>query len=467
MRRRLFSPTLALCLAMLIAGPSPGFGQQVQPLDPEWLQKMYAKGWHKIQEGVLQRDTGEGEPETFSYGSEGLQWVLTGHQQRLDALEKRFNQAPTKRLLEMIEQLKGEISRLNKALAEAPSVERFDNETMAACIPELGGRVEATPVDETWGVKATAHAWFYSDCEYLADTFATAYAHAVEGTVETTTTQTDPKNSGSLLDSQAVASVNGSTGCESSAQATVTSTELSVAYQTPFVQNFACAYNTSTYTLDSTAWAQTGPGSIGPLTLEGTGHTLIDSNYAPIATSGLPQAGISITPGDAKLTSQAIDTAAAFANASVIKVELAGRMTVAPAAYIVLTGVGHYVSAVGTTYGIRIGSDALRRLMAFTFIGGSGTSHSHIAPGAMTLNDTTVESYRWVWTENGVGSSTGTSQWWRKIAGIWQPWGTSRTDMQRPVGHANTRMRLHANEAGTMQNVGFDYLHASITIGTR
>ncbi len=44
------------------------------PLEPEWLRQM----WRGLAEGpgrVLQRDTEEGGPETFSYGAEGLQWV--------------------------------------------------------------------------------------------------------------------------------------------------------------------------------------------------------------------------------------------------------------------------------------------------------------------------------------------------------------------------------------------------------
>lgn len=468
MRTHPLCPILTLCLAMSMAGPGAGFAQQVQPLDPEWLQKMYAEGWHKIEEGVLQRDSGEGEPETFSYGAEGLQWVLRGHQQRLDVLEEKFNQAPTKRLMEMMEQLEGEISRLNKVLAEAPSVDRFDSETMTACVPSFGGAAQAAPPEGTWGVEASASAWFHNDCGQLGDTFAIAYAHAIEGTVETTTTQSEPKNGGSWLDSKAVASISGSADCESSAQATVTSSDLSIVYQTPFVQNFICGvYNTSIYTLDSTTWAQTGLGNIGPLTPSGTGYTLIDSNYTPIATSGLPQAGISITPGGATLTSQAVDTTASFVNASVIRLELAGRMTVVPPANVALAGVSHLVGSpiTGAYYGLRISSDPTGRLVVFTAMG--STVDSHHAPEALTLNDTTVETYRWVWTENSAGSSTGTSQWWRKMAGSWQPWGTSKTDMRRPVGHANTRMRIHAHESGVISNVGFDYLYVSLAIGTR
>lgn len=467
MRTRLLSPTLALCLAIAMAGLSAGFAQQVQPLDPEWLQQMYADGWRKIQEGVLQRDTAGGSPETFSYGSEGLQWVLRGHQQRLDSLEERFDQAPSKRLLELIEQLKGELSRLNRALEEAPSVDRFDNETMTTCTPSFGGGAQASPPAETWGVEAVANAWFYNDCGHLGDTFATAYAHAIEGTVETATTQSDPKNGGSWLDSQAVAKVNGSTGCESSAQATVTSGELGIAYQTPFVQNFKCAYNTSVYTLDTTAWAQTGPGNIGPLTVVGTGYTLIDSNYSPIATSGLPQAGIRFGVYGSLLHSEEIDTSASFASASVIKVEFVGRLAGDPIGDSPLISLGEFVSGVGTTYGLRIFITGSQILGVTVSSGVPETSSQQRAPNQLVVQDTVTEGYRWIWIENSPGSALGTSQWWRKLSGAWQVWGLAKSDMPRPIGHAKSRLRIHANQAGSSAAVPFEILHASVTVGTR
>jgi hypothetical protein len=462
-----------LCLSMVITGARISSAQQSQRREPEWLTHMYEEGWQKVQKGVLQRATGGGQPETLGYGAEGLQWIRQGYERQVDALEDRYRQSRSKKLAEQIKQVKGEIARLNRALEEAPTVDGFDNSAMATCAISFGGTVQASPLDETLGVQAAASTYFHSDCGQLADTSATAYGHAINGTAETTISQSDPKNGGSWLDSQASASVPGATGCESWAQGSVTSGELGLSYQTPRAQNFSCAYNTSIYTLNSRwSWSQSGPGNLGPLTLyvgTGSSYTLIDSNYAPIATSGLPQAGISL-PGDAtgnlKFQGQAaIDTTAAFASASIVKIELAGRLTAAPNDGAVLAGVGHFVSGVGH-YGIRMWTDEVQRLGVSSFLGAS-PGKDHVAPGTLPLNDTTVEAYRWVWTEKSVGSSTGTSQWWRKIAGIWQPWGASKTDMPRPVGHANTRMRLHAWETGADSFVGFDYLQASVTIGTR
>ena len=240
MKGKLLSLPIVLCLSLIIPGARAGSAQQVQPLEPEWLRQMYEQGWQKVQEGVLQRDTGGGQYETFGYGSEGLQWIVQGHERQVTLLEEKYSQSPTVNLALAIAELKGEITRLNETLAEAPSVEGFDNAAMETCTPSFGGSAFAGPQYAAQGAEATASAYFYSDCGQLGDTFATAYAHAIDGTVETTKIQNDPKNGGAWLDSQAIAGANGSTGCESWAQASATSNGLSISYQTPFKQSYSC-----------------------------------------------------------------------------------------------------------------------------------------------------------------------------------------------------------------------------------
>lgn len=238
MKSRILSVSI-LCLAILINGARAG-SAQVQPLDPEWLQKMHAEGWRKVQEGVLQRDVGKGQVETFGYGAEGLQWVMDGYEKQVLVLEEKLEQSPDASLVLAIARLKKEIARLSEGSVAAPSTSSFHNQTLENCTPSFGGESFAGPQQSVAGVVAHSSAYFYDDCGHLGDTFATAYAHAIEGTVETIAIQNDPKNGGSWIDSQAVASVNGSTGCESWAQATVTSSELSISYQTPLAQNFNC-----------------------------------------------------------------------------------------------------------------------------------------------------------------------------------------------------------------------------------
>jgi hypothetical protein len=238
--RRSVSRSAVLCLSMMIAGALAVPAQQVQPLEPEWLRQMYEQGWQKVQEGVLQRDTGGGQYETFGYGAEGLQWILQGYEQQVSRLEEKHGQSPNVQLAMVIVQLEGEIAQLNETLLEAPSAGNFDSEALETCTPSFGGSAFAGPQYEAQGAEATASAYFHSDCGQLADTFATAYAHAIAGSVETTKVQSDQRNGGAWLDSQATAGASGSTGCESSAQASVTSSELSISYQTPFKQSYSC-----------------------------------------------------------------------------------------------------------------------------------------------------------------------------------------------------------------------------------
>jgi hypothetical protein len=453
-----------LCLAIISAGSA----QELQPLEPEWLTQMYTEGWQKVQEGVLRRVTEGGKLETFGYGAEGMQWVVQSYEERVASLKSRYEASPSEDLAELIDQLEGQILRLKGALDSAPSAESFNGEVLEGCTISYDVDVFAGPQTGIQGVTASASAYFHNDCGYLGNIFTTAEAHAISATGETTVTHNDPKNGGAWLDSYSSASANGSTDCRSYAAGTVDYPGLSTTYMEE-QQNFNCnpIDRVSTYTLDSPSWAQTGNGNIGPLTLNNAaGVTLIGSNYAPIATSGLPQAGIAFAKStESKLESQPVDTVSSFANAPVIKIEFTGRLREVPAATTVLIGMGHWISGVGS-YGLRIATDQLQRLIVSSL---NGTSSFSVHNGAVTLglNETTNDSYRWVWTENSPGSSTGTAQWWRKVSGVWQTWGTSKTDMPRPVGHANTRFRLHAHENGGPQAVGFDFLETSITFGAR
>jgi hypothetical protein len=455
------------CLAIFSAGAHARPNRQVHPLEPAWLKQMYAEGWQKVQEGVLRRVAAEGKIETFSYGAEGMQWAAQRYKQQVADLRSRYDVSPSEELAEAIDHFEGEILRLEATTDSAPSAGSLG--MLEECTNYQVDAVAGSH-PETQGVTASASASYQEDCGYLADTYTWAYARAADATGTWISQHEDPKNGGAWLDSHSSVSAYGWNDCKSEAYASVTihDGEFSTIYDA-YKENFSCTPidRTSTYTLDSPAWAQTGTGNIGPLTLNNaSGVTLIGSNYAPISTSGLPQAGISFAKSTAsKLESQPVDTVSAFANAPVIKVEFTGRLREVPTGTTVLLGMGHWISGVGS-YGLRIATDQLRRLIVSS-LSGTTSFTVHNASVTLGLNETTNDSYRWVWTENAPGSSTGTAQWWRKVSGVWQPWGTSKTDMKRPVGHANTRFRLHAHENGGPQAVGFDFLETSITFGAR
>jgi len=220
----------------MITGALAASAQQVQPLEPAWLTQMYAEGWQKIQEGVLQRETGGGEYETFTYGAEGQQWLVQSFQNQVTTFQDRYNESPSEELAALIASLKNKIDRLNAGMASA---EEFNGEALENCDFSFAGHAYAEYRTDVQGVSARSDASFHNNCGYSGDTFAYAYAHAIAGTVETTKTQNDPK-SGGWIDSAAAASVSGSTSCQSEAQATVSSYDLGINYQTPLRQNFSC-----------------------------------------------------------------------------------------------------------------------------------------------------------------------------------------------------------------------------------
>lgn len=240
MKLKVLSVSVALCVSILMAGARAGAAQEVQPLDPDWLRQMYEEGWHKLQEGVLQRDMGGGQLETFSYGDEGLSWVAQSLENRSRLLENRYAASPSNELAGTIDRLRDEIARLNVLAQDAPSAESFDNEALESCSPSYGGIAVAHPLPQAPGVTAQADAYFHSACGQLGNTYAYTYAHVTNGSTSTSKTEDDLKNAGTWLDSSATVSLQGSTGCESRAQAMVTSDELSISYMTPEATNYSC-----------------------------------------------------------------------------------------------------------------------------------------------------------------------------------------------------------------------------------
>lgn len=238
-----------VCLLMLaflsLALGRAGFAQEVQPLEPEWLRQMYADGWQKVQEGVLQRDTGRGSFETFGYGAEGLQWLVQSYEQQVQFFEDKYNESPSTEILELIEQLRSKVDSLNVELQAAPSAEPFNGEVLEGCSFSYDATTYAGPQESPQGVTATARAYLHNDCGYVGNTTAYAYAQAIDGTLETYLTKMDPKNNGTWLDSYASASANGSTACESRAQATVEIPQLGIYYAASPAENYSCPDNVS------------------------------------------------------------------------------------------------------------------------------------------------------------------------------------------------------------------------------
>jgi hypothetical protein len=227
-----------LCLSMMFLAKVAS-AQEVQPLEPDWLLQMYEEGWQKVQEGVLRRDVREGRFETFGYGAEGLQWLVEHYRQQLTYFESKYRESPSEELASLLDGLTDKINTLQGDALAASAAESFDGPQIDGCSFTYDATASAGPLTSAQGVTAAASAYFQGTCEITANITALAYAHSIQGTQENTTTQLDPK-SGTWVESNATASANGSTGCESRAQASVEIPSLGIFYSTPEVTNYLC-----------------------------------------------------------------------------------------------------------------------------------------------------------------------------------------------------------------------------------
>ncbi|MFL6196945.1 MAG: hypothetical protein ACJ75H_22360 [Thermoanaerobaculia bacterium] len=235
----------ALCLAMIFLSAQLGSAQALQPLQPQepaWLTQMYAEGWHKVQEGVLQRTAEEGTLETFTYGEEGLRWTVESLKKQIYPLQLLYNEHPSQELADNLEILRNQLSvamaRLNSGQVEAPSAEQMEN-----CDFSMGAHVNATWLTGpgAQGVTANADAYFHSiNCGYLGNTYANVTVEGANGTVFTFKSQEDPKSGSSWLDSAVQLSLGVSSQCKSTAYARTWSDSPSFGYEATQIINYAC-----------------------------------------------------------------------------------------------------------------------------------------------------------------------------------------------------------------------------------
>jgi hypothetical protein len=139
-------------------------------------------------------------------------------------MERDYELAPTDELWEAIQthrqvlvQTRG---RLHDAtLEKSIGLDHMAESLVPGCNFNWGYWADARP-----GAQASANAWWYNTCGYLAYTYAYAYVSTTVGTVTTTKSQSDPKGPGTNLNSYASASLSGTANsCYSYARAYVDS----------------------------------------------------------------------------------------------------------------------------------------------------------------------------------------------------------------------------------------------------
>jgi hypothetical protein len=231
---RMSLPCAFLCLAMILISAQVGLAQALQPIQPQepaWLTQMYAEGWHKVQEGVLQRNSEEGTLETFTYGEEGLRYGIGRLKERVNFLQQLYSQHPSTELGEAIDRVQNQIAVANANL-QFGQVEAPSNEQMQNCDIAYGAHAYAGALTSSQGVTASSDAYFHNNCGIVGNAYAQVYLQAQTGTVFSTKTQEDAKYGGTWLDSAAQWSLSGTTNCAANSYAHAWSDSPYLSYDT-------------------------------------------------------------------------------------------------------------------------------------------------------------------------------------------------------------------------------------------
>ena len=252
-----------LCLSITIPGVC--LGQALATPEPAWLHRMLQDGWRTVQQGVLQRDTGGGRVETFTYGQGGLRWTAQKLQERISSLQREYAQHPSSELAGVIASLESESTQTDSSLKTAQAGAFAAESVTAGCEPTFGVHAVADPLTGSQGVTASADASYSSPCSDLGNVYSYAYARATSGTLTAIKIEEDPKLDGTSLASAVAVSVNGSTDCYSEAYARAWSPALDISYETSDT-NVNCPGATSPGPTPSSPSGWTDDGAVVRLT---------------------------------------------------------------------------------------------------------------------------------------------------------------------------------------------------------
>lgn len=190
------------------------------------VERMYEEGWHSVQEGVLQRDLGEGRVETYTYGEQGRRWTAQRLAQRIAALEREYRAYPSERLAAILASLKAELRQSEQkqaadgelSLASA-SLSRGETDSVSAtlaagCEPTVTVGANASSLStQVPGATASAHVSFQAPANCLGNTYTYAYSRATLGSTMNDDSQEDAQSDGTVLSASVSVSAIGSADC--------------------------------------------------------------------------------------------------------------------------------------------------------------------------------------------------------------------------------------------------------------
>lgn len=215
------------------------------------MERMHEEGWQTVQEGVLQRDLGEGRVETYTFGEQGRRWTAQRLAQRIASLEREYRAYPSEELAAILAHLKAQLRQSEQALAEGEgelslasaslSTGEIDSTSAgltAGCEPTVTVGANAAPQStKVAGATASAHVSFQSPAGCVGNTYTYAYSRATSGSTMSDDSQEDAQ-SGAALSASLSVSATGSADCfsESLAQAWIEDRTYDISDT-----NYACA----------------------------------------------------------------------------------------------------------------------------------------------------------------------------------------------------------------------------------
>jgi hypothetical protein len=240
MRKQLFV-CLLLCLSLVVSA-YPSFAQDKgRSNDP--IVQLQREGWRIVQDGVLQRNRGANQVETYVFGVPGFQWKLQDLQNQLRNLRAAFQADPTPELRKAIQNHRQEIANTQKLIALAQADENAGGVTppgKVSCSISFTYNASASSLSSPQGVTASASASFNGNCGFTGEVYAYSYSTAVVSGGSTTSTLTDGPRSGANVSASSFTSQAGGPTCTSYAYASMTSSGLSPSSYTISATNNSC-----------------------------------------------------------------------------------------------------------------------------------------------------------------------------------------------------------------------------------
>jgi hypothetical protein len=228
--------SLMLCLALL-AGTRPSLAAS-----DDTIASMLRGGWKIKQDGVLQRDHGPHQTETFVFGAAGFTWKLHDLQNQLRNLRLAYAADPKPELRKAILNHRQEIANTQKmiALAQAAEDSGQTSPEKVSCNISFGYNASASSLTNTQGVTGSASANFSSNCAFSGEVYAYSYSTATVNGGATTQTLTDGPRSGANVTASAYTSQTGGPSCTSYGYASMTSNNLNPSSYSIAATNTSC-----------------------------------------------------------------------------------------------------------------------------------------------------------------------------------------------------------------------------------